>query len=63
MVFNPAPLTPAVLDYPLDRVRLLIVNESEGQGLSGHATPEAILNNCGPAIRQRTWCSRSAPRA
>ncbi len=32
-----------MLDYPLERVAILIVNESEGEGLSGQTTPEAVL--------------------
>jgi ribokinase len=31
--FNPAPMTPAVLDYPLDQVDLLIVNQTEAAAL------------------------------
>lgn len=42
--FNPAPMTPAVNDYPLDAVDWLIVNETEGEMLSGETTPDAILN-------------------
>ena len=37
--FNPAPFTPSVLDYPLEQVDLFFVNESEGQGLTGHKSP------------------------
>ena len=32
--FNPAPFTPSVLDYPLEQVDLLFVNETEAQGLT-----------------------------
>jgi ribokinase len=49
VAFNPAPFTPAVLDYALDRVAFLIVNESEGQGLTGHTDPDAIVT----ALRSR----------
>jgi ribokinase len=45
VAFNPAPFTPAVLDYPLERTRLLIVNESEGEGLTGQTAPEEILRH------------------
>ena len=31
--FNPAPMTPAVLDYPLDQIDLLIVNQTEAAAL------------------------------
>jgi ribokinase len=41
---NPAPFGKEVLDYPLDAVDILIVNETEGCGLSGKTAPEAILN-------------------
>lgn len=40
--FNPAPFTPAVLQYALDRAAFLIVNESEGQGLTGQTDAVAI---------------------
>lgn len=43
LIFNPAPFTPAVLHYPLERVALLIVNESEGQGLTGQTAPDEML--------------------
>ena len=35
VAFNAAPMTPAVLDLPLDRVGLFIVNELEGAALAG----------------------------
>lgn len=44
IIFNAAPITPEVLDYPLDQVDLLIVNEVEGAALSGEAKPVAMLN-------------------
>jgi ribokinase len=43
VVFNPAPFTPDVLEYPLKRTALLIVNESEGEGLTGQTSPDGIL--------------------
>src|SRR5262249_36106970 len=43
VAFNPAPFTPAVLDVALHRLALLIVNESEGQALTGQASPNEIL--------------------
>jgi ribokinase len=43
VVFNPAPFTPDVLDYPLERTSLLIVNESEGESISGQTSPDGIL--------------------
>lgn len=44
VVFNPAPMSPAVASYPLDRVSLLIVNEHEGEALGDCAAPQAILD-------------------
>jgi ribokinase len=44
VAFNPAPFTPAVRDYPLDRVTLLILNESEGEALTGFVSPEEIVS-------------------
>lgn len=35
VAFNPAPMTPAVRDYPLDQVNLLVVNETEARDLTG----------------------------
>lgn len=39
VTFNPAPFTPEVLAYPLEKVDLLIVNQTEAQGLAGLADP------------------------
>lgn len=41
---NPAPYGPEVAAYPLDGVDCLVVNQTEGQGLSGQSEPEAILD-------------------
>lgn len=35
VVFNAAPMTSAVLDYPLDKVECFIINEVEGAAISG----------------------------
>ncbi|MEX2389135.1 MAG: ribokinase, partial [Phycisphaeraceae bacterium] len=43
VVFNPAPMTEAVHDYPLEQVDVLIVNESESRALSGRDDARAIL--------------------
>lgn len=43
VVFNPAPMTPDVKSYPLNDVDLLILNESEGEALTGKAEPDDIL--------------------
>lgn len=42
--FNPAPFSPAALDYPLTAVDILVFNQTEGQGLSGKQEPQAILD-------------------
>ncbi|MDR2179975.1 MAG: ribokinase [Synergistaceae bacterium] len=44
LVFNPAPFSPEVARYPLDRVDCFVLNEIEGNGLSGKDKPEEILN-------------------
>jgi ribokinase len=49
IVFNPAPMCPAVLEYPLKLVHCFIVNEIEGGELSGEREPERIL----AAMRRR----------
>lgn len=40
VVLNPAPITEAVLDYPLERVDILVLNETEGAALTGKTIPE-----------------------
>ncbi|MBX2999786.1 MAG: ribokinase [Caldilineaceae bacterium] len=49
IVFNPAPMTEAVLDYPLEGVAIFIVNETEAEALTGASTPDAIVG----AMRRR----------
>jgi ribokinase len=44
VVFNPAPMARAVLDYPLDGVAIFIVNETEAEALTGETMPDAILD-------------------
>lgn len=43
IVFNAAPYADAIRDYPLDKVTWLVVNEVEGEGLSGEQDYEAIV--------------------
>ena len=43
IIFNPAPMTAAVEDYPLDSVNMFVLNEIEGQELTDETEPEAIL--------------------
>ncbi len=42
IIFNPAPYSKEVLDYPLKKVNTLIYNEVEGKSLSGKSTIEEI---------------------
>jgi ribokinase len=42
VVFNPAPISPVVLNYPLQDVDLFILNETEAEGLTGQHTPERV---------------------
>ena len=44
VAFNPAPMNAKALDYPLEYVDVLILNETEGEGLSGEHNTEDILN-------------------
>lgn len=47
LAFNPSPITPELLSYPLDLVDYLILNETEGGILSGMAAdnaPEKMLD-------------------
>ena len=41
---NPAPFDDSVPGYPLDKVGILVLNETEGQGLTGKNGNEEILN-------------------
>ena len=44
IVFNPAPITPDVLNLPLDRITWLIVNEVEGEAIAGKSQPNHIMD-------------------
>jgi ribokinase len=44
VVFNPAPMSSDVLTYALEDVSMLILNENEGQMLSGKTTHEDIVD-------------------
>ena len=50
-VFNPAPFSPAVLEYPLDKIDVLIVNETEAQGIT--AVNNGDENTLLDALRKR----------
>jgi ribokinase len=41
--FNPAPMTESVHDFPLDLVDIFIINETEGESLTGESEVERIL--------------------
>lgn len=43
IVLNPSPITGELMGYPLELVDLFIVNEIEGEALTGEQQPEAIL--------------------
>jgi ribokinase len=44
IVFNPAPMTKTIKNYPLELVDIFILNEVEGEALTNQNDPEAILN-------------------
>lgn len=44
VVFNPSPITPELYNFPIDKISLLILNETEGKALSGETEPEKIIN-------------------
>ena len=43
--FNPAPFGPEVLEYPLELVDYLVVNEIEGRELSGRSSQDDIIKD------------------
>ncbi|WP_027182674.1 ribokinase [Desulfovibrio inopinatus] len=45
IVFNPAPMTPEVLSYPLECIDCFILNETEAQGMSGGIHSDNILED------------------
>ena len=47
IAFNPAPMTPHVMQLPLARCALLIVNENEATALSGDDNPVTALTTLG----------------
>jgi len=53
-VFNAAPIGKDVINYPLDLVDWLIVNEVEGAELAGTDNPEDILKNLGEKYKNTT---------
>jgi len=53
-IFNAAPISKEVIDYPLDLVNWLIVNEIEGAVLAGTSKPDEILANLGKRYKNST---------
>lgn len=53
---NPAPMDPSVLGFPLDLLDLLVVNEHEGEALSGEREPERILDALAAKYPQTRLC-------
>lgn len=47
IVFNAAPMTAEVASLPLARLELLIVNEIEGEAITGKAKPDGIIKALG----------------
>ncbi|MDD5321557.1 MAG: ribokinase [Methylococcales bacterium] len=45
IVFNPAPMSSQVLNYPLGLVDILVVNETEARSLAGEIEPKAIYES------------------
>lgn len=41
--FNPAPFNPAIREYPLQMLDIIVLNEIEAEGLSGESNPEKIM--------------------
>jgi ribokinase len=56
VVFNPAPMSAAVLRYPLDGVGLLIVNEHEAAALGGGTEVESWLAGLAQRLPQADLC-------
>lgn len=44
VVFNPAPMDNDISSYPLEKVRWFIINETEGEALTGETAPDEILS-------------------
>ena len=43
VIFNPSPVNDALADYPLESVSWFLLNEIEGEALTGESEPQAIL--------------------
>ena len=44
VILNPSPISPALLDWPLEKVEWLILNEIEGGDITGKSSPEEMLD-------------------
>jgi ribokinase len=44
IIFNAAPITDAVKDYPLHLIEVFVINEVEGESLTGETEPSMILD-------------------
>jgi len=44
IIFNPAPMTETIKNYPLELVDIFILNEVEGEALTNQNDPDAILS-------------------
>lgn len=55
VVFNPAPMSSAIHNYPLECVDIFILNEIEAEGLTGKTAPEDVrIAMCRQFPRART---------
>jgi len=63
--FNPAPMDKEVLGYPLGRVSLFFVNETEAEALCGTSHVEKVIGEMIGRWGKRGWCTamRRRPRA
>lgn len=43
IMFNPAPITPEAREYPFELVDWIVMNETEGRGLTGESDPNRML--------------------
>lgn len=44
IIFNAAPITEEVVDYPLHLIEFFVINEVEGKAISGEGDPQSILD-------------------
>lgn len=45
IAFNPSPFTQEIMNYPLDKVTWLFINETEGASITGAAEPNEIIQS------------------